>query len=132
MIIIYLFCSIVRRRMSASNSAEAIRTRTLPEDLVASQIALRRWRIRYATSLCRIYTQARVVGRHSHRAHLPNYRRSRLPIIKLWTRAIVRIMKLVQIIRITVLSVMPFAIAGKWFALWIFLANTLYLISQDG
>lgn len=99
--------------MFVSNSAEAIRTRTLLEDLVASQIAPRRWKIRYATSLCRISTQARVVGRHFHRAHLRNYRRNRLPITKLRTRAIVRIMKLVQIIRIAVLSVMPFAIAGK-------------------
>lgn len=130
-IMLYLFCSIARHRIFASNSAEAIRTRTPPEDLVASQTALRRWRIRYATSLCRISTQARVVGRHSHRAHLRNYRQSHLLIIKLRTRAIVRIMKLVRIIRITVLSVIPFVIAGKWFNLWILVANTLYLISQD-
>lgn len=113
LLIYYLFRSIARRRMSASSLAEATRTRTLPEDPVASQIAPRRWRIRYVTSLCRISTQARDVGRHSHLAHPRNYRRNPLPITKLLTRAIVRIMRLVRIIRITVLSVTPFAIAGK-------------------
>lgn len=99
--------------MFASSSAEATRTRTLPEDLIASQIAPRRWRIRYVTSLCQISTQARVVGRHSHHARPQNYQRNRLPITKLRTRAIVRIMKLVRIIRIAVLSVTPFAIVGR-------------------
>jgi len=97
----------------ASSSAEATRTRTLPVDPVGSRTAPSRWKTRYATSRCRISTRARVAGRRSRRAHPQNYPRSRLPIIKLRIRAIARIMKLVQIIRITVLSVTPFVIAGK-------------------
>lgn len=126
-----MFCSIARRRMFASSSAEATRTRILPEGPVASQTALHRWRIRYATSLCRISTQAHIVGHHSHRVHLRNYQRSRLPTIKLQTRAIVRIMKLVRIIRITVLSAIPFAIAGRWFSLWILFGHIIkYIVSN--
>ena len=98
--------------MFVSSSAEATRTRTLPEDPVESQITPRRWRIRYVTSLCRISTRARVAGHHSHRAHPRNYRRSHLLITRL-IQAIVRIMKLVRIIQIVVLNVTLFAIAGR-------------------
>lgn len=113
----YLFRSIARRKTFASSSAEATRTRTLPVDPVGSRTALRRWKIRYATSRCRISTRARVAGRHSRRARPRNYLRSHLPIIKLRTRLIARTMKLVRTIRTTVLSVTLFVIAGKWFNL---------------
>ena len=107
------FRSIARRKMFASSLAEATRTRTLRVDPVGSQTVRRRWKIRYATSRCRIYTRVRVAEHRSHRAHLRNYPRSRLPIIRLQTQAIARTMKLVQIIRTIVLNVMPFVIAGK-------------------
>lgn len=99
--------------MFASSSAEVTRTRTLRVDPVGSQTARRRWKTRYATSRCRIYTRVRVAEHRSHRAHLRNYPRSRLPTIRLQTQAIARTMKLVQIIRTTVLNAMPFVIAGK-------------------
>lgn len=102
---------IARRKTYASSSAEATRTRTLPVGPVGSRTAPRRWKTRYATSRCRISTRARAAGRRSRRARPRKYPRSRLPIIKLRTRAIARNMKLVQIIRTTALSVTPFAIA---------------------
>jgi len=111
------FRSIARHKMFVSSLAEATRIRTLRVDPVGSQTTRRRWKIRYATSRCRIYTRVRVAEHHSHRAHPRNYPRSHLPIIRLQTQAIARTMKLVQITRITVLNVMPFVIAGKWILL---------------
>lgn len=107
----YLLRSIVHRRMFASSSAEATRTRIHLGDPVENQIAPSRWKTRYAISPCPIYIRARVAGHHSRRARPPNYPQSSLVITKL--RTIARTAKLVQIIRITVLSVMPFVIAGK-------------------
>lgn len=97
--------------MFASSSAGATRTLTHPGGPAENRTAPSRWRTRYATSPCPIYTRARVVGRHCRRARPPNCPRSSLVIIKL--RTIARTAKLVQIIRITVLSVTPSVIVGK-------------------
>lgn len=111
-IALFVSRSIARLKTFASSSAEATRTRILLVGPVGSRTTLRRWKIRYATSRCRISTRARVAGRHSRRVHPRNCLRNHL-ITKLRAQAIARTMKLVRTIRTTVLSVTPFVIAGK-------------------
>lgn len=100
--------------MFASNSAEATRILTLLADLLENQTVPRRWKIRHnATNPCRIFTQVHVDERHSHHAHLQSYLQSHLLITRLRTQVIARIMKLVQIIRITALNATPCVTAGR-------------------